>query len=136
MTRRTTPAPPDLQAAGVALWRKATREWEFHSIELSVLHQLCAVTDEIEAMRADLAQMGMIVAGSEKQPRANPLIDKLVNHRRLADQLVVALALPIEGEAAGMRRSAKAKQSADHRWRRTKSKGRLTVVNQMQARDG
>jgi hypothetical protein len=133
--KASQPAPKDLKQTGVALWRKITREFGFNSVELELLHRLCVTIDEIAAMRADLSEMGMVVAGSERQPRANPLIDKLVAHRKLADQLSTALALPIEGEAAGQRRSVKSKMAADARWRQARSRGRLNVVGQWQ-KDG
>jgi hypothetical protein len=132
MTKRPTPAPKDLNEAGRTLWRKADREFEFSSVEYELLHQLCVTLDEIAGMRADLSEMGYIVAGAEKQPRPNPLIATLREHRKLVDQLVTALALPIEGEAVGRRRSAQAKQAADARWRKPKSGGRIHAVARMQ----
>jgi hypothetical protein len=48
-----------------------------------------------------LAETGVMVDGSKGQPVVNGV---LVAHRKLADQLVVALGLPIEGE--GCRASA------------------------------
>src|ERR1700682_299234 len=103
-TRQAKPAPRDLGQAGKKLWRNATSEFTFSSVEFELLYQLCCVIDEIAAMRADLSEMGYIVAGSEKQPRINPVVAALTAHRKLADQLAVALSLPAEGEAVGRRR--------------------------------
>jgi hypothetical protein len=134
MTRRARPAPKDLKQAGIQLYRAATREFEFTGIELELLHQLCVTIDEIAAMRADLREMGMVVSGSERQPRVNPLVAAIANHVKVADALVVSLALPIDGEAVGARRSAAAKAAADARRRNPVRKGRLAAVASMTMR--
>jgi hypothetical protein len=131
MTIQGKPAPRDLGTAGRALWRDAVREFTFSSVEFRLLYELCCVLDEIAAMRADLSEMGMVVSGSENQPRVNPLIAALTNHRKLADQLAVALSLPLEGESVGRRRSAQAKIAADSRWRKPKSGGRIVAIQRM-----
>ena len=51
-----------------------------------------------------------IVRGSKGQPRLKRVARRMRRHRRHSDQLVVALALPVEGEVVGRRRSAAAKQ--------------------------
>jgi hypothetical protein len=130
--RRSKPAPRDLGEPGKVLWRNLTQEFDFNSAELTVLHQLCCTTDEITDLKAALATSSPVVKGSRGQPRANPLLAELRNHRKLADQLVVALSLPVEGEAVGRRRSAQAKQAVDARWRRTKSGGRMQAVKKLQ----
>src|SRR4051794_10107269 len=108
-TRRSKPAPKDLGAEGILLWRKLTLEFEFNNAELELLHQFAQTIDEIGQLKAALAATGTTVKGSKGQPRLNPLWNELRQHRKLADQLVVALALPAEGEAVGRRRSAQAK---------------------------
>jgi hypothetical protein len=57
--------------------------------------------------------MEMIVGGSRNQPKVNPLIRELRDHRKLFDQLVAGLALPVAGEAIGKRRTPAAKQTAN-----------------------
>src|ERR1700730_13893040 len=99
MTAKAKPAPRDLATAGRALWRDAVREFTFSSVEFALLYQLCTTVDEIALMRTDLSEMGPLVSGSEGQPRVNPLIAALATHRKLADTLATALALPVEGEA-------------------------------------
>jgi len=79
-------------------------------------------------LKAALKTTKAVVRGSRGQPRANPLLPELRNHRKLADQLVVALGLPVDGEAVGRRRSAQAKQAADSRWRKTKTGARMNVI--------
>jgi hypothetical protein len=114
-----------------------TREFEFTSAELSLLHQLACTVDEIADLKAALATTKPVVKGSKGQPRANPLLAELRNHRKLADQLTTALSLPIEGEAVGRRRSAQAKQAADAKWRKAKGGGRMhAVARQLQQTTG
>lgn len=129
---RLPSAPKDLQVEGRKLWRQAVDEFELNSVELTLLHQLCLTVDELAAMQRDLAEMGSVVMGSRSQPRVNPLLGAIVAHRKLADQLAVALGLPLAGEAVGRRRSAAAKQSVDARWRKapTRRKGRLAAVQE------
>jgi hypothetical protein len=131
-TRRRKPAPKDLRETGTALWRKLLGEYQLNAAEESMLHQLCATMDEIADLKAALAASKPMVKGSKGQPRPNPLLASLVTHRKLADQLVTALALPIEGEVVGRRRCAQAKQAADARWRKTKSGPRIHAVAAMQ----
>jgi phage terminase small subunit len=125
---RRKPAPKELQAAGKALWRQVLDEFEPNAAEFALLFQLCLTVDELAAMKADLAEMGMVVMGSRNQPRLNPLIAAITAHRKLVDQLVVALGVPLPGETVGRRRSAQAKQAVDTRWRQEKRRGRLASV--------
>jgi P27 family predicted phage terminase small subunit len=128
---RPPSAPKDLQVEGRKLWRQVVDEFELNPVELALLYQLCLTVDELAAMKADLAEMGTIVAGSRNQPRVNPLLGAIVSHRKLADQLAVALGLPLAGEAVGRRRSAAAKQAVNSRWAKSKTrKGRLASVHQ------
>jgi hypothetical protein len=131
-------APPkDLKAPGRALWRDVLVEFEPDPAEYALLYQLCVTVDELTAMKADLSDMGNIVAGSASQPVLNPLIPAIAQHRKLVDQLVVALGLPLEGETVGRRRSAQAKQAADARWQRgRRRKGRLASVQPLSDAQG
>jgi hypothetical protein len=130
------PPPPDLQDAGQALWNDVLSEFEMNAAELRLLHQLGLTLDELAQMKADLAEMGSVVMGSRNQPKINPLLPVIAAHRKLADQLVTALALPLDGETIGRRRSAQAKQAVDSRWRQQRrSRGRLGSVP-VQQRDG
>jgi hypothetical protein len=73
-TRRSKPTPRDLGEAGKLLWRDLTREFEFNSAELALLHQLCCTTDEIAELKTALKTTKAVVRGSRGQPRANPLL--------------------------------------------------------------
>jgi P27 family predicted phage terminase small subunit len=124
------PTPKGLKSAGRALWRAQLSEFEASSpAELALLEQACLTVDELAAMKTDLAEMGLVVSGSTGQPRINPLVSAIAAHRKLLDQLVVSLGIPLPSETVGRRRSAAAKQSADARWRKTpRRKGRLGSV--------
>jgi phage terminase small subunit len=130
--KRNPAAPKDLQAAGKKLWRETLAEFEPSAPESALLHQLCLTIDELAQMQAELAQMGMVVMGSRNQPRPNPLLPMIAAHRKLADQLVVALGLPLEGEVVGRRRSAQAKEAVNSRWHRERRKGRLASMQAIQ----
>jgi hypothetical protein len=113
MTAAKPPSKPrDLGVAGGALWRRAVKEFSFNSVETALLHELCRVLDEIDDMRSRLAELGPTTKGSRGQQVLNPLLHQLTAHRRSADRLALALALPIGNETAGKRRSAAAKQAA------------------------
>jgi P27 family predicted phage terminase small subunit len=133
--RRSKPAPADLGDDGKVLWRNLTREFEFNSAELAILRQLACTTDELASIKAALRRTGPTVKGSTGQVRANPLLAELRNHRKLADQLILALGLPIDGETVGRRRSAQAKQAADSRWAKAKPKTRASARD-LTGRDG
>lgn len=74
------PVPITLQAAGRAAWERlwvAGRVWLSPQTDLDVLTRLCEYHDEREAIRAELASTGYLVAGSMGQQRINPLVNAL-----------------------------------------------------------
>jgi hypothetical protein len=127
----SVPRPPrDLKATGKAFWRSVLSDFDANSAELRLLHEACRTKDELDWMAERVAAESPVVPGSKGQPRAHPLLAEIRQHRRLLDQLVVALGIPLEHEVVGRRRSAAAKQAADTRWRKsgTRRKGRLASV--------
>jgi hypothetical protein len=130
-TRRRRSAPKDLGTAGVDLWRRVLGEFELNPAELALLGELCSTVDEIAGLKAALATSEPMVAGSKGQPKLSPLYGALAAHRRLADQLVAALALPVTeaGETVGRRRSNTAKAKArSGRVLKSKARGRMTSM--------
>jgi len=117
MTARKRP-PVGLGKRGRAMWADITETYRLDPAEVALLVELCRSIDEIDALSAALAEGPLMVTGSTGQPRPNPLLDQLREHRKVADRLAAALALPIEGESVGRRRSATAKQAVNTRWRR------------------
>jgi hypothetical protein len=76
------------------LWYNTIEVGEPNPAELAILHEMCAVLDEIDALKAVLRQSSPVVAGSTGQPRPNPLYAELRRHRELADRLARTLAVP------------------------------------------
>lgn len=130
--------PEDLLAPGVKLWKAVHTEFDPNAVELQLLYELCRTTDELDRMSRAVALESPVVPGSKGQPRAHPLLTEIRQHRRLVDQLVVALGMPLEDETVGRRRSAAAKQSADARWRKSgpRRKGRLASVQELNQQEG
>jgi len=123
--------PDDLAKAGTALWNSITRQYAFDAAEYVLLHMLCRTVDVLERINADLAEMGVTVAGSTGQPRTNPLLAEQREQIKIADQLVQSLALPVEGESHGQRRSGAAKAAAKTR-KPPKMGGRVSRIAEMQ----
>jgi len=60
----------------------------------------------------------LVVVGYAGQPRPNPLLKIIQDHRLLLRRLVDSLALPDEGEESGLRPGQKhAQRAARGRWR-------------------
>jgi hypothetical protein len=102
------------------LWRSVVEEYVLDPAETALLHELCRTSDELDALTAAMAHQSPVVAGSRGQPRANPLLAEIRQHRRLAETLSAALALPMDGETLGRQRSASARVAAHARWRHGK----------------
>lgn len=115
-----TTALGDLKARGRALWRNVMGKYVLDPAETALLHELCRTADELDALTAAMADQSPVVEGSQGQPRAHPLLAEIRQHRRVAENLAVALALPVDGESIGRRRSANAKAAAHARWRNGK----------------
>lgn len=74
------PVPMSLGPTGRAVWQRlwtAGRGWLSPATDLDILTRLCEAHDEREAIRAELAETGYLVVGSQGQPRPNPLIRTL-----------------------------------------------------------
>ena len=112
--------PSNLKVRGKDLWRSVVGTYVLDPAETALLHELCRTSDELDALTAAMADQSPVVAGSQGQPRANPLLAEIRQHRRLAETLAAALALPVDGETIGRRRSANAKAAAHARWRHGK----------------
>jgi hypothetical protein len=120
ITKPRVTAPSDLKTRGKALWRGVIGTYVLDLAETALLHELCRTADELDALAAAMVDQSPVVAGSQGQPRANPLLAEIRQHRRVAETLVVGLALPVDGETIGRRRSVNAKAAAHARWRQGK----------------
>jgi P27 family predicted phage terminase small subunit len=74
------PPPPSLLEDGRAVWDRlwtAAQGWLSPQTDGDVLTRLCEAHDERAAMRAQLAEDGFMVTGSQGQPRPHPLLAHL-----------------------------------------------------------
>jgi hypothetical protein len=129
-SRRSKPAPSDLLRSGKALWRSTVGSYVLDPAEVVLLHQLCRAVDVLDRLHADLAEMGAVTMGSAGQPRENPVPGGIREQVKLVDRFKQALALPLTGESAGVRRSSSVKAAARDTIARggRKSKGRIEAV--------
>src|SRR5688500_12718987 len=95
--------------------------------EIEILRQAAATADEIALLRAELWASSLVVAGYSGQPRPNPLLKIIQDHRLLLRRLVDSLALPDEGEESGLGPGQRhARTAANARWReRAEGNGKL-----------
>ena len=111
MQNRKQP-PPGLGKVGKAKWRKLTQENTFSEAEFDTLELYCSMWDTLTKLDAELVTMGVVVSGSEGQPVVNPVLRERRETIKQIDALMVALALPVEGEAYGKRRSGAVRAAA------------------------
>ena len=111
--------PPDgLETAGRRLWDSVTAAFMLNAGEVEILRQAAVTADEIALLEAELRASSLVVAGYSGQPRPNPLLKIIQDHRLLLRRLVDSLALPDEGEESGLRPGQRhARAAARGRWR-------------------
>jgi hypothetical protein len=111
--------PPDgLGAAGRQLWDSVTASFVLGAGEVEILRQACCTSDEITSLEAELRASSLVVAGYAGQPRPNPLLKIIQDHRLLLRRLVDSLALPDAHEETGLRPGQKhALTAAQGRWK-------------------
>jgi hypothetical protein len=110
--------PPDgLETVGRQLWDSVTATFVLGAGELEILRQACRTSDEIALLEAELRASSLVVAGYAGQPRPNPLLKIIQDHRLLLRRLVDSLALPDDDQEHGMRPGQKhAQRAAQGRW--------------------
>lgn len=111
MQNRKDP-PSHLGKRGKALWRSLTAEFSFSAAEFPILELVCSQWDTLAKLDAELAGMGVVVAGSEGQPVVNGILRERRETIKQIDALLVALALPVDGEQYGTRRTGAARATA------------------------
>jgi hypothetical protein len=113
------PEPPEgLGEPGVRLWTSIAGEFVLNAGELEILRQAVATADEIASLEAELRASSFVVAGYAGQPRPNPLLKIIQDHRLLLRRLVDSLALPDDDQEHGMRPGQRhARTAANARWR-------------------
>ena len=113
------PGPPEgLGEPGIRLWTSVAGEFVLNAGELEILRQACRTSDEITSLEAELRSSSLVVAGYAGQPRPNPLLKIIQDHRLLLRRLVDSLNLPDEDEEVGLRPGQRhAQRAARGRWR-------------------
>jgi hypothetical protein len=113
------PEPPDgLAKAGRQLWDSVAASFVLNAGEIEILRQACRTSDEITSLEAELRGSSLVVAGYSGQPRPNPLLKIIQDHRLLLRRLVDSLALPDEDEESGLRPGQRhARTAAQGRWK-------------------
>ena len=113
------PEPPEgLGEPGVRLWTSVAASFVLNAGEIEILRQAASTADEIALLESELRGSSLVVAGYTGQPRPNPLLKIIQDHRLLLRRLVDSLALPDEDEESGLRPGQRhARMAANARWR-------------------
>jgi hypothetical protein len=110
--------PTGLRASGKQLWDSVTATFVLNAGETEILRQACRTSDEITSLEAELRASPLVVAGYAGQPRPNPLLKIIQDHRLLLRRLVDSLALPDADQEHGMRPGQRhARTAAQGRWK-------------------
>jgi hypothetical protein len=118
MSDQSLKPPDDLETAGRRLWDAVAASFVLNAGEIEILRQAASTTDEIALLESELRGSSLVVAGYAGQPRPNPLLKIIQDHRLLLRRLVDSLALPDEGEESGLRPGQRhAQRAAQGRWR-------------------
>jgi hypothetical protein len=114
------PRPPrGLGAAGRALWRRLTVEFDFDARELLVLEAAARQADDVALLEALLADEGPVTVGSKGQPRLSAVVMEVRQGRLALLKLLDGLRIPGEDEEAGRSAaSERASRAATSRWGR------------------
>jgi len=121
MTARKPSQPPGLAAAGRALWRAVVGAYVLRADEVALLTHAARTADIVAGIEAELAGAPLMVAGSQGQERAHPLLTEIRGQRALLAGLLKQLGLPdatvvAAGPAAPSEASARARKAARARW--------------------
>jgi hypothetical protein len=101
----------------MVLWRAVTGTYELSPAELETLRQACRVADLLARLDAVLMTEDPVQESAAGTPKAHPLLAASADQRRVLDQLMRSLALPMPDEVTGRRRSPAAVAAAQARWR-------------------
>jgi hypothetical protein len=139
MPEEESPKPPDgLETAGRQLWDSVAASFVLNAGEVEILRQAAAAADEIVLLEVELRRSSLVVAGYAGQPRPNPLLKIIQDHRILLRRLVDSLNLPDEGEESGLRPGQRhARRAAVGRWKSHVPNGKLAELRAAEwGRDG
>jgi hypothetical protein len=124
------PEPPrGLVEPGVRLWTSVAASFVLNAGEIEILRQACRTSDEIVLLEAALRGSSFVVADYSGQPRPNPLLKIIQDHRLLLRRLVDSLALPDDDQEHGMRPGQRhARTAAQGRWKSHVPNGKLAEL--------
>ena len=91
-----TKPPSGLLAPGRALWRAVHDAYELEPAEPALLLAACRTVDELDRLTTELATAPLTVVGSTGQPRANPLLAEVRQHRQILAVLLAQLEVPVD----------------------------------------
>jgi hypothetical protein len=115
--------PGGLDPAGASLWKRLTGAYSFDTWELAVVEAACRQADDIARLEQAIASDGLVVRGSQGQPRLSQAVTEVRLSRLAMARLLDTLRLPAEDESdatARDGRSARAKRAAEIRWSRAR----------------
>jgi hypothetical protein len=118
MSDESLKLPDGLETAGRRLWDSVATSFVLNAGEIEILRQAASTADEIALLESELRGSSLVVAGYAGQPRPNPLLKIIQDHRLLLRRLVDSLALPDEDQEVGLRPGQRhAQRAAQGRWR-------------------
>ena len=114
------PKPPaGLRAPGRAVWDDVVSRFIPTAGELEILRQAVRCVDEADKWERELRKQPALVPGFMGQPRPNPLIKIIQEHRLLIRRLVDSLNIPDADQEVGLTaRQRHAQKAAQARWAR------------------
>ena len=109
--------PKGLGTAGKALFRSLAAVYEFDERETTLLATCARQADDVAALEELIARDGLIVAGSNGQPRLNAAVSEVRQGRIALAKLLDTLALPDETSGKPITTaSRRAQHAAQSRW--------------------
>lgn len=109
--------PPGLGERGSTFWDTVLDTYELGLGEVELLREVCRSLDLCDELTAQIERDGLVVRGSEGQPRANPLVTQLTAARRLLSLQIAQLQLPDEDDqVVTSPQSAQRQRAARSRW--------------------
>lgn len=123
MSTHSPDKPKSLGARGSSLWVTATNKFEFSSEDLLILEEAARCADRIEALEGQIADLGIMVVGSQGQDVINPAVPESRQQQIALQRLLRALHL--EGRP---QKQQATRSRAKSRATKTSVRGRFEVV--------
>ena len=115
------PTGTGLGPRGKRFWRSVTTDYDFtRADDLELLIEVCRLLDELEELKAAIAEHGSVVPGSMGQPRPHPALSEMNKARSTLRLLLVRLGLD-QADAEMDKASKSGQKAADARWGNVRS---------------